>query len=47
MPKKKCWGLLIFMMALGMFISLFIPNGFIESIIIIILLILGYNLYCL
>ncbi|MFT3984111.1 MAG: hypothetical protein QM697_09390 [Lachnospiraceae bacterium] len=47
MPKKNSWGLLIFMVALGMFISLFIPNVFIESIIIIILLILGYNLYCL
>lgn len=46
MPKRRLWGFMIFVAALGMLISLFIPNEFAESIVIIVLLILGYNLYC-
>ena len=46
MPKRRWWGILIFVAAFGMLISLCIPNEFVESIVIIILLILGYNLYC-
>lgn len=39
-------GLMLFYIAVGMFIMLFIENVFIGILIIALLLLIGYNLYC-
>lgn len=43
---KKMLGLCCFFIAVGMFIMLFIDNVFIGIILIAILLLVGYNLFC-
>lgn len=43
--KRMC-GFILFWVAIGMTIMLFITNGFIAICIIILCLILGYNLFC-
>lgn len=39
-------GFILFWIAIGMTIMLFITNGLLAIIIIILCLILGYNLFC-
>ncbi len=43
---KRMLGFSCFMIAVGMFIMLFLENVFIAIIIIGILLLVGYNLFC-
>lgn len=43
---KKILGFGCFMIAVGMFIKLFLDNVFVAVIIIGILLLVGYNLFC-
>ncbi len=43
---KKILGFGCFMIAVGMFIMLFLDNVFVAVIIIGILLLVGYNLFC-
>lgn len=43
---KKIIGFSCFMIAVGMFIMLFIENVFVAIILIGILLLVGYNLFC-
>ena len=43
---KKILGFGCFMIAVGMFIMLFLENVFVAVIIIGILLLVGYNLFC-
>lgn len=43
---KKTIGFAMFWMAVGMFIMLFISNYLIAVLIIFILLLLGYQLFC-
>ena len=43
---KKMLGFACFMIAVGMFIMLFVENVFVAVIIIGILLLVGYNLFC-
>lgn len=44
---KKTIGFAMFWMAVGMFIMLFVTNYLIAVLIIFILLLLGYQLFCL
>ncbi|HKM20439.1 MAG TPA: hypothetical protein VJZ01_00140 [Lachnospiraceae bacterium] len=46
MHRRRTLGYSLFLIAVGMMIMMFIPNAFIGIIIVILLLILGYNLYC-
>lgn len=39
-------GFILFWVAIGMFISLFIENIFLLILLILILLVLGFNLFC-
>ncbi len=43
---RRMVGFILFWIAIGMTIMLFITNGFLAICIIILLLILGYNLFC-
>ena len=43
---KRVVGFAMIFLALGMVLSLILPNGFIEIVVIAGLLILGYNLFC-
>lgn len=43
---KKTIGFAMFWMAVGMFIMLFVTNYLIAVLIIFILLLLGYQLFC-
>ncbi len=43
---KRVTGFAVFFIAVGMIISIFLPNAFIEVLIILICLLLGYNLFC-
>lgn len=43
---KKMIGFGCFMIAVGMFIMLFLDNNFVAIIFIAILLLVGYNLFC-
>ena len=43
---KKTIGFAMFWMAVGMFIMLFVSNYLIAVLIIFILLLLGYQLFC-
>lgn len=43
---KRLIGLILFSIAIGMLIMLFLSSDFVGVIIIFILLLLGYNLFC-
>lgn len=43
---KRMIGFILFWIAIGMTVMLFIANGFIAIGIILLCLILGYNLFC-
>lgn len=43
---KRVMGFAVFFVAVGMMISIFLPNTFVEVLIILICLLLGYNLFC-
>lgn len=43
---KRMLGFILFWIAIGMTIMLFITNGILAIIIILLCLILGYNLFC-
>ncbi|MGL5258735.1 MAG: hypothetical protein ACRC7V_01370 [Lachnospiraceae bacterium] len=43
---RKMIGFILFWIAIGMLIMLFISNMFWGIVVIFVLLILGYNLYC-
>jgi len=43
---KKMIGFILFWIAIGMTIMLFITNGIVAICIIILCLLLGYNLFC-
>lgn len=43
---KRMIGFILFWIAIGMTIMLFITNGLLAIAIIILCLILGYNLFC-
>lgn len=43
---KRVCGFAIFFIALGIIIGIILPNTFIEVLIIMICLLLGYNLFC-
>ncbi|MGF7145753.1 hypothetical protein HNQ56_004196 [Anaerotaenia torta] len=43
---KRMFGFILFWIAIGMTIMLFITNGILAICIIILLLLLGYNLFC-
>ncbi|MBQ4529829.1 MAG: hypothetical protein IJA36_04335 [Lachnospiraceae bacterium] len=43
---RRVIGFASFFVAVGMVITLFIPNGFIFFIIVVGLLLLGYNMFC-
>ncbi len=45
MCVKKLLGFMLFFIAIGMIIMLFITNGFIAICLIALFLILGYNLF--
>lgn len=42
---KRVMGFAVFFVAVGMMISIFLPNTFVEVLIILICLLLGYNLW--
>ena len=46
MQTRHTIGCALFLIAIGMLIMMFVSNVLIGVIIIILLLILGYNLYC-
>ncbi len=43
---RRMIGFILFWIAIGMTIMLFLDNGIIAVIIILLCLILGYNLFC-
>lgn len=43
---RKMIGFILFWIAIGMTIMLFLDNGVIAVLIILLCLILGYNLFC-
>lgn len=43
---RRMTGFILFWIAIGMTIMLFIANGVIALLIILLCLILGYNLFC-
>ncbi|MCI9080498.1 MAG: hypothetical protein K1W15_05085 [Lachnospiraceae bacterium] len=43
---RKMAGFILFWIAIGMTIMLFLNNGIIAVLIILLCLILGYNLFC-
>lgn len=43
---KRVFGFAIFFIALGIIIGMMLPNMFIEVLIVLICLLLGYNLFC-
>lgn len=43
---KRMIGFILFWMAIGMSIMFFMTNSFLELLIILTCLILGYNLFC-
>ncbi|MCI8750132.1 MAG: hypothetical protein K1W39_15815 [Lachnospiraceae bacterium] len=43
---RKMAGFILFWIAIGMTIMLFLDNGIIAVLIILLCLILGYNLFC-
>ena len=43
---KRVMGFAVFFIAVGMIISIFLTNAFVEVLIILICLLLGYNLFC-
>ncbi len=43
---KRVAGFAVFFIAVGMMIAMFLPNTFVEVLIIMICLLLGYNLFC-
>jgi len=43
---KRMIGFILFWIAIGMTIMLFITNGILAILIIILCLLLGYNLFC-
>ncbi len=43
---KRVGGFACFCMAGGMIIVFFLPNAFIQILVIVILLLVGYNLFC-
>jgi hypothetical protein len=43
---KRVLGFAIFFIAVGMVISMVLPSAFVEVLIILICLLLGYNLFC-
>ncbi len=45
MKSKRFWGYTIFWFAIGMLFMMFVSNKFIGSIIVALLLIVGYNMY--
>lgn len=43
---KRVVGFAIFFVAIGMVISMWLPSTFVEVLVIMICLLLGYNLFC-
>ena len=43
---KRVVGFAIFFIAVGMVISMLLPSCFVEILVILICLLLGYNLFC-
>lgn len=43
---KRMIGFILFWVAVGMIIALFIENLFIHILIVLVLILLGYNLFC-
>ena len=43
---KRIIGFAVFFVAIGMVIGMMLPNAFVEVLIIMICLLLGYNLFC-
>ncbi|MDO4166645.1 MAG: hypothetical protein Q4D32_04505 [Eubacteriales bacterium] len=43
---RQMIGFILFWIAIGMTIMLFLDNGFLAVLIILLCLILGYNLFC-
>ena len=43
---KRVMGFAIFFIAVGMVIAMLLPSTFVEVLIILICLLLGYNLFC-
>ena len=43
---KRVAGFAMFFIAVGMMLSIFLPSTFVEVLIILICLLLGYNLFC-
>lgn len=43
---KRVCGFAIFFISIGIIIGMMLPNTFIEVLIVMICLLLGYNLFC-
>lgn len=43
---KRVAGFAVFFIAVGMMVAMFLPSTFVEVLIIMICLLLGYNLFC-
>lgn len=43
---KRLLGFAFFLIAVGMFIMLILPNDFIGIVLIFVFMLLGYNLFC-
>lgn len=46
MPMKRICGFISFWIAIGLVVALFIDSLVIHVLIILVLLLLGYNLFC-
>ena len=43
---KRVMGFAIFFIAVGMVLAMLLPSTFVEVLVILICLLLGYNLFC-
>lgn len=43
---RRVIGFAIFFIAVGMIVAMFLPSTFVEVLMILIFLLLGYNLFC-
>ncbi|MDD6305074.1 MAG: hypothetical protein PUA79_10740 [Lachnospiraceae bacterium] len=43
---KRLWGFIFFWIGIGMLVMLFLPSDVLGVIISILLLLIGYNLFC-
>lgn len=43
---KRVCGFAVFFIAVGMVISMLLPSTFVEVLMILVCLLLGYNLFC-